>query len=234
MNQHSDTGHHRSRISAQHRIPAPRGVLSLLVLPTNNRLAESARALGRHESTTHRLHFFDHEPESPRLSKIFKRKRKNKDHSKQDDLLDEEVGFLESSHSKSEALNIFGSGSMYSNRTTNQHVSSYHPSRGEFTLLYFCELNCRNSTRFTKILADFMQAIQKDDHYDDGDAHTLTSASRPIQLICVLNDEIKDLSDIEFRNKLRNGGANIITHLMSQTSFWCLGYDHINRLATIR
>lgn len=192
-------------------VPSPRGVLALLVLPSSNRFAVHAAALGRNEST-HRLHYFDHDPNAPRLNKIQSHKRQRK--QTQTHEYDEDLEI--------QALNVFG---LHVTPTVHVRVP-YHPSQGEFTLIYFCDMNCRHSTRFTKILANFMQAVQKDDHYEN--ENTL-----PIQLICVLNDEI-NLSATGFRNELRNGPPNILSHLVSETACWCLGYDHINRLAMIR
>ena len=108
-------------------VPSPRGVLALLVLPSSNRFAVHAAALGRNEST-HRLHYFDHDPNAPRLNKIQSHKRQRK--QTQTHEYDEDLEI--------QALNVFG---LHVTPTVHVHVP-YHPSQGEFTLIYFCDMNC--------------------------------------------------------------------------------------------
>ena len=93
---------------------------------------------------------------------------------------------------------------------------SYRPSDAEFTLLFFCELNCAHCRRFTFILADFLKNASS------------SSMENTYQLICVLND---DISKMNARN-IHNG--SIISHLQSEIELWHLGFNHINRLAILR
>ena len=106
----------------------------------------------------------------------------------------------------------------------------YHPCNAEFTLLFFCEMNCRNSRRFVFLLADFLKAVllhqiqndkdNDDDNDDDGDKNTI------VQLILIPNDNITNMEKVS--------SSTILSHLQSETEYWHLGFDHKNRLAIIR
>lgn len=109
----------------------------------------------------------------------------------------------------------FGSNALASSSICTTTANPYRPGDAEFTLIYFCELDCVNSRRFTFILADFLK-----------DA-SLTGANA-YQLICVLNDDINQVK----RSRVEDG--SIISHLQTETQLWHLGYDHIHRLAILR
>ena len=91
----------------------------------------------------------------------------------------------------------------------------YHPSDATITLIYFCELDCANSRRFTFILANFLKDL-------------LSHDKDSVQLVCVLNEDIRRTK----ARKIEDG--SIISHLQSETELWHLGYDHINRLSLLR
>ncbi len=113
------------------------------------------------------------------------------------------------------------------NQSTNIHddAKRYNPLNAEFTLLFFCDLNCMNSRRFTFILADFMKECTTSNfHYLQSE----TKNDRDnVQLILIPNNENISILD----NKK---SATIMSHLQSQTDYWYLGFDHMNRLAIIR
>lgn len=145
----------------------------------------------RTDEVTYTLHYVENRPNAPRLSRTYKRRRAKK--------TDEDP-----------------EGDQPSTNNPDGSIL-YHPSQGEFTLFFFCEMNCRNSQRITMILANFISTANKGD-----------DENKIIQLICVPNDENINLS--------RTGGksADILSHLSSQIDYWLLGYDHVNRLAIIR
>ena len=187
------------------RILSPRGVLALLVHPKHHRLPASVISNGvssiRTEAT-HRLNYFETDSIAPRLTRSYKRRRKKEEEFSTEDLESQSLTMMSSSPNSSQRF--------------------YHPREGEFTLFYFCEMNCNNSRRFTMILANFMQAMDKDDQNE-------STSTAPIQLICVPNDE--NASSLRWSTSTE---ATIFSHIASQAAFWNLGYDHINRLAVIR
>ena len=207
--------------ATNHRVLSPRSVLALLVPPSSiqsrsiSAAADKKSNRNNSNSAHHQLHYFNYNPCAPRLDPNLRMRRKKRYQELDVDL-------------ENQYCDNFGQNQMDVN---GYFPLPYHPHNGEFTLVFFCEMSCRNSNRISIILANFMQSIQKDDDYYDvqGDE---TGAS-PIQLICVPNDEI-DMSDEQNRKSLMKGKPNILSHLSSQTDFWCLGYDHVNRLAMIR
>lgn len=92
----------------------------------------------------------------------------------------------------------------------------YHPCNGDFTLVYFCDLECRNTLRFTSILGRFLRDVNKMDQ----DTNSL-------QLICITNDNVCSI-----RNEYMN--YSIFSHLASETEYWIMPFEHANRLAFIR
>ena len=127
-------------------ILSPRGVLALLVHPKHHRLPASVISNGvssiRTEATR-RLNYFETDSIAPRLTRSYKRRRKKEEEFSTEDLESQSLTMMSSSPNSSQRF--------------------YHPREGEFTLFYFCEMNCNNSRRFTMILANFMQAMDKDD-----------------------------------------------------------------------
>ena len=183
--------------------PSPRGVLALLVPPPNQ----------TPNATDDRYHlpYFDSDPTAPRLTRTshsHKRRRRNKNNH---------TTAQEDTETPRD--------------TTTQVVDNqklYHPNQGEFTLVYFFQMNwCRNSQRLTMVLANFMHALALSKN--EQEEHSMVV---PCQLLCVPND-ILDLSCQEGRRGVLEE-ASILSHLLSETGFWCLGYNHINRLALIR
>ena len=144
----------------------------------------------RTNEVTHILHYFENRPNAPRLSRTYKRRRAKTDEDPEGD--------------QPSTNNLDGS-------------ILYHPSQGEFTLFFFCEMNCRNSQRITMILTNFISTANKGD-----------DENKIIQLVCVPNDENINLS------RTASSSADILSHLSSQIDYWLLGYDHVNRLAIIR
>jgi hypothetical protein len=98
-------------------------------------------------------------------------------------------------------------------------VKEYKPMDADMTFIYFCDLNCVNSRRFTIILADFLKSAKA--------YYSSENTCRAFQLILVPNNEITP-------NINPMTTTNILTHLQSETDYWCIGFDHINRLALIR
>jgi hypothetical protein len=96
------------------------------------------------------------------------------------------------------------------------HSKIYHPCNGEFTLVYFCDLECRNTLRFTSILGRFLRDVIKMDTYMNS-----------LQLICITNNET-----CSTRNDYLN--HSIFSHLASETEYWIMPFQHTNRLALIR
>jgi hypothetical protein len=201
--------------TTRNRVLSPRGVLALLVPPSISAAADRNSNRNNSNSAHHQLHYFNYDPCAPRLDPNLRMRRKKRYQELDVDLEDQ-------------YCDNCGQNQM----DVNGHFPlPYHPHNGEFTLVFFCEMSCRNSNRISIMLANFMQAIQKDDDYYDVQGGE-TGVS-PIQLICVPNDEI-DMSEEQNRKSLMKGKPNILSHLASQTDFWCLGYDHVNRLAMIR
>lgn len=215
-------------------VTTPKGPLALLVKPP-------AAPTGTIHSSAYHLHYFACNPTAPCLSRIHsskiqhrppqQRRRRKRSRQSEGNQEQEELGQQEQVESLHEEY--------YQSQTT------YHPCKEAFTLLFFCEMNCRNSQRFTMVLASFLQTVQSMDNFKNG--------KRPIQLICIPNDDL-DLSILlhhmthdeynmdeeeqksysEMLWTTKKGGANILTHLMSCCDFWHMGYDHTNRLAMIR
>jgi len=211
----------------------PKGPLALLVHPKNRRsninntdnliiqqvpvrATTEEASTSTSTSSTHRMKYFDYDPTGPRLSRVIKkRKRRN-----QEQMHDAEGQQLSASAS-------------YTDQDQDEHQQRlYHPRNGEFTLLFFCEMNCRNSLRVTMVLAKFLHLVEKTKQ--DGDEYK----RRPIQLICIPNDDI-DLSKSKGSHAAADvslsvgAEANIFTHLYSHTEFWHMGFDHVNRSAII-
>ena len=195
----------------------PKGPLALLVHPkncsnTNTNLIIQARANEVSTSTaTHRMKYFDYDPTGPRLSSS--RVTKKRKHRNQEQMHDAEGQQLSASASAS------------AHYTDQDEQRLYHPKNGEFTLVFFCEMNCRNSLRVTMALAKFLHSVEKTKQ--DGDEY---ECKRPIQLICIPNDDIDSSKQGSHVNVTE---ANIITHLYSHTEFWHMGFDHVNRSAII-
>jgi hypothetical protein len=201
----------------------PKGPLALLVHPKNcsdtntTNLIIQARANEESTSTaTHRMKYFDYDPTGPRLSSS--RVTKKRKHRNQEQMHDAEQG---------QQLSASVSASVHYTEQDEQRL--YHPRNGEFTLVFFCEMNCRNSLRVTMALAKFLHSVEKTKQ--DGDEYEYEyECKRPIQLICIPNDDI-DLS--KQGSHVNATEANIITHLYSNTEFWHMGFDHVNRSAII-
>jgi hypothetical protein len=201
----------------------PKGPLALLVHPKNcsdtntTNLIIQARANEESTSTaTHRMTYFDYDPTGPRLSSS--RVTKKRKHRNQEQMHDAEQG---------QQLSASVSASVHYTEQDEQRL--YHPRNGEFTLVFFCEMNCRNSLRVTMALAKFLHSVEKTKQ--DGDEYEYEyECKRPIQLICIPNDDI-DLS--KQGSHVNATEANIITHLYSNTEFWHMGFDHVNRSAII-
>lgn len=176
-----------------------------------------ARANEESTSTaTHRMTYFDYDPTGPRLSSS--RVTKKRKHRNQEQMHDAEQG---------QQLSASASASVHYTEQDEQRL--YHPRNGEFTLVFFCEMNCRNSLRVTMALAKFLHSVEKTKQ--DGDEYEYEyECKRPIQLICIPNDDI-DLS--KQGSHVNATEANIITHLYSNTEFWHMGFDHVNRSAII-
>ena len=177
-----------------------------------------ARANEESTSTaTHRMTYFDYDPTGPRLSSS--RVTKKRKHRNQEQMHDAE----------GQQLSASASASVHYTEQDEQRL--YHPRNGEFTLVFFCEMNCRNSLRVTMALAKFLHSVEKTKQ--DGDEYEYEyeyECKRPIQLICIPNDDI-DLS--KQGSHVNATEANIITHLYSNTEFWHMGFDHVNRSAII-
>mmetsp|Transcript_3872 Transcript_3872/g.7428 ORF Transcript_3872/g.7428 Transcript_3872/m.7428 type:complete len:339 (+) Transcript_3872:327-1343(+) len=63
----------------------------------------------------------------------------------------------------------------------------YHPYKNGFTLLFFCEMNCKNSQRFTLVLGSFLKTVQSmamENCKNDQECIKL-------QLICIPNDDLE-------------------------------------------
>ncbi len=196
---------------------SPRGVMALIVNPTLH--DNSAFSTGA--APTHHLTFFGLNPTASRIS-IRKRRRK------------ERFGGRDATHEfdiENQDLNTLGGVGVSGRKDQRERESGsgigisrpakFSPNASEFTLLYFYESNlvCKNSKRFTPILASFMNNIQHSSENGDN------SYFIPCQLICVPNydDEAERYSE-----------PNILTHLSSEAYFWHLGVNHVNRLAIIR
>jgi len=148
--------------------------------------------------------------------------------------------------------------------TTSEYVSPpplkfFDPHQAEFTLLFFCDFDCRNSIRFVPILAEFLKNCSNavgqtphrvDDDKDDGGnggndsvispslEQDTSSLSMPYcRLICIPNNEIPTdnmTPDNVYHNYPNDEMMGFFPYLISQTEFWHLGYDHANRLGIIR
>ena len=118
---------------------------------------------------------------------------------------------------RKEKMRCSSSGTEGSHQMTfsSSGMKRYHPSDAAITLIYFCELDCANSRRFTFILANFLKDL-------------LSCDENLVQLICVLNEDIRRTK----ARKIEDG--SIISHLQSETELWHLGYDHVHRLSLLR
>jgi len=218
------------------REPSPRGVLALIVGPLN------ARCNGNDFGSTHKMTYFKSDPTFPRLTN---RKRERNDRFGDDTQfdVDEENPSAEIDHQSP-----LGEGWKRSDLPNMRNVSSvYHPLKSEFTLLYFYESHviCRNSKRFSLVLASFMNEILQSSMKScvrdpDQDIHAMKC---PIQLICVPNckDSLGNVGAQQQRYQLLRGhtpartpNPTILSHLIAHTSLWHMGFDHANRLAIIR
>lgn len=207
------------RESKQEKVKTPRGVLSFVLHP-NEQQRNVASAIHTRYSTipntrTHHLQYFAMNPTAPRLTNIRrnrKRRVRNRQQKSHEEFHDNDMEDVENQHDCGAGI--------------NDAMTAYHPANGEFTLVFFCDLHCRNSQRFTLVLSKFMKTILK--NHDD---------ITPCQLICITNDDLPDSCSSFNNGSSLNGSSldeSIITHLSSETEFWHLGHDHINRLAIIR
>jgi hypothetical protein len=165
-------------------VTTPKGPLALLVKPP------AAAPTGTIHSSAYHLHYFACNPTAPCLSRIHsskiqqhpqrrKRRRQSEGNQQQEQLGQQEQ--VESLHEE-----------------YYQSQKTYHPCKEAFTLLFFCEMNCRNSQRFTMVLSSFLQTVQSMDNFKNG--------KRPIQLICIPNDDL-DLSFL--LNHMTHGDYNM-------------------------
>ena len=109
------------------------------------------------------------------------------------------------------------------NHDDGRIIELFHDSdfsqKAEFTLLYFCDSNCRHSARFSPLLSQFVQtcstqsSVRKKD--DDDDEYMKDG---PFHVICLPNDPF--LREEEF--------------LCKGMGFWCLSQAHGNRSMLIR
>lgn len=136
---------------------------------------------------TGHLHFINHDPSSQRINRQSRRIRK--------DEYDVEMP-------SSQQIMI-----------VNRKI--YNPMNGVLTLLYFCDLNCRNTLRFTPILRRFLREVS-----------TVDEHNRLLQLVCVMNNN----TEIDF-NFMKHA---IFSDLASESEYWILPFDYANRVALIR
>ena len=212
------------------QINSPKGPLALLVHPVNNR-----DLAARTNDSTHMLHHFDYDPTGHRFSRLKNKRRRRKNRNAQQTQAQTSIE-MEMDDAEGQQLHI------------EMEQKLYHPTNGEFTIAFFCEINCRHSQRVTLMLAKFMHALEK--KQDD-------QCIRPVQLICIPNDDIQvDMrmhldtnmntnlntnihvdgqASSKSNLKLMVGGdeANLFTHLYSHAEFWHMGFDHVNRSAII-
>ena len=96
---------------------------------------------------------------------------------------------------------------------TLSDAKRFNPDNAEFTLAFFCDFEtCRNSQRIVPILATFLTKINSIE--DDRQLY-----SKNVDLICIPNAD------------LRGKSFKILSKV---TDFWCLGFNHSNRLHLIR
>lgn len=122
--------------------------------------------------------------------------------------------------------------------TTLLPLKIFDPHQAEFTLLFFCDFDCRNSIRFLPILANFLNNCTNHtaqiSNHDQVQALVKPCTSSSLmksccQLICVPNNEIP--TELV---KAHDEFMGFFTYLASHTEFWHLGYNHASRLFIIR
>lgn len=96
------------------------------------------------------------------------------------------------------------------------HFKVYHPCNGEFTLVFFCDLECRNTLRFTSILGRFLRDVNK-----------MEKDTKSLQLVCIPNN-----STCSNSNECMD--HSVFSHLASEVEYWVMPFEHANRLAFIR
>jgi|AntRauTorckE5430_2_1112549.scaffolds.fasta_scaffold03599_5 hypothetical protein len=189
----------------------PKGPLALLVHPVNRRDLTI-----RTNDTSHKLHHFVYDPTGPRLSRLRNKRKRRKNRNAQLQTQTQPQHGHDAEEQQKYNVEI-------------EH-KLYHPNNGEFTLAFFCEMNCRHSQRVAMVLAKFMHAAEKKQH-DEG--------KRTVQLICIPNDEMNNMDgrithkDEQVSSETMAGEANLFTHLYSHSEFWHMGFDHGNRSAII-
>jgi hypothetical protein len=190
--------------------PSPRGILALITGPLKSANDDS-----------YKLQYIQRNRQSKRLKRTNRTKRRSHNDNNHDYNHDLEKNITNDT-----------------NTNTTTAATSYHPTNAEFSLLFFCDLYCSNSSRFTFILSNFLKDVQtkwsssaSSNNHDMNSNDSNNDYNNPdmipsYQLICIPNDNIQSYSEVE------NG--TIMSHLKSETDYWHLGFNHKNRLAIIR
>lgn len=247
-------------------LTAPRGPLALLVKPPpsphNNEhdvvVTTQSSSSSCLSTSRYHLHYFQCNPIAPCFSRVHSskmqqpsRRRRRRRQRRQGTLQQEEPGQEGQDKEKEQLQSIL--------QEYYQNEKMYHPHKEAFTLLFFCELNCRNSQRFTMVLSSFLKTIQSMENFEnDKPPPQQPQPQRLFQLICIPNDDLElsfllndtanvhddvennptinhDCEAVSLSQRKEHGReANILTHLMSCCDFWHMGYDHCNRLSMIR
>uniref|UniRef100_A0A7S2DZ02 Uncharacterized protein n=1 Tax=Helicotheca tamesis TaxID=374047 RepID=A0A7S2DZ02_9STRA len=119
-----------------------------------------------------------------------------------------------------------GDGNFAGERKRNYEEEEYDPTKSEFTLFYFGESTSLHCLKVTPVLARFVNGLNHSRDEREEDSNTTVTSSKgsscdkvlPCQCICIPNDST--VSGYET--------------LCSGMGFWCMDFQHCNRLGIIR